>query len=130
WLWFIDRLKVRPLWFDTMLAHHTLYPLMPHNLGFLTTQYTTHPFYKDEGKAWRDGGDIDSHWRYNVKDACIMLKCQQMMLKELQDQKLDEFFFNEVMPRQPELIGMTVGGVKIDQKLKEQIAGEMNVDVK
>lgn len=130
WLWFVDRLKVGRIWFDTMLAHHTLYPIMPHNLGFLTTQYTTHPYYKDEGKSWKDGGDIDSHWRYNVKDVCIMLKCQQAMRKELQQQGLADFFFSEVMPRQYDLIDMTVHGVKIDRTLKDKIAMEMNHEVK
>lgn len=129
WLWYINRLHVKPTWFDTMLAHHTLYPIMPHNLGYLTTQYTTHPFYKDEGKQWRDGGDINTHWRYNVKDVCIMLKCQQLMLKELEDQGMSDFFFEEVMPRQYELIDMTVHGVKVDKELKAQIAKEMARDV-
>jgi uracil-DNA glycosylase family 4 len=129
WLWFIDRLQVGPIWFDTMLSHHTLYPSMPHNLGFLTTQYTNHPYYKEEGKTWREGGDINVWWRYNVKDVCIMLKCQQAMMKELEQQKLDEFFFNEVMTRQPELIDMTVHGVKIDTKLKAKITEDMKIEV-
>lgn len=129
WMWFIDRVNAVQNWFDTMLAHHTLYPIMPHNLGFLTTQYTTHPFYKDEGKSWRDGGDIDSHWRYNVKDCCIMLKCQQLMLKELEAQGMADFFFSHVMPLQPELIDMVVHGVKIDRVLKDQIAVEMKIEV-
>lgn len=125
WLWFHDRVRTHQVWFDTMLAHHTLYPTMPHNLGFLTTQYTTHPFYKDEGKLWKETGNIDSEWIYNVKDACIMLKCQQAMLKELEQQKLDEFFFSHVMTLQPELVGMTVNGVKVDRQLKDQISVEM-----
>jgi uracil-DNA glycosylase family 4 len=129
WLWFIDRLRVQPLWFDTMLAHHTLYPILPHNLGALTTQYTTHPFYKDEGKQWRDGGDIDSHWRYNVKDACITVACQQGLLRELEREGLADFFFNEVMPKQPELIDMTVHGVLVDRTLKDKIARELEKDV-
>lgn len=129
WLWFIDRCKVTRQWFDTMLAHHTLYPIMPHNLGFLTSQYTTHPFYKDEGKIWKETGDINAEWRYNVKDVCIMLKCQQMMLKELEEQGMAEFFFSHVMPLQPELIDMTVGGVKIDQQLKAKISEDMKIDI-
>lgn len=54
-----------------------------------------------------------------------MLKCQQLMLKELQEQGMYDFFFNEVMPRQPELIDMTVHGVKIDRVLKDRISVEM-----
>lgn len=129
WLWFFDRLYIPDVWFDTMLAHHTLYPLMPHNLGFLTTQYTTHPYYKDEGKLWKETGDIDSEWMYNVKDVCIMLKCQQAMLKELRDQGLEEFFFSHVMPNHNEILKMVVGGVKVDMPLKHQISTDMKADI-
>jgi len=129
WLWFHDRVRTKGVWFDTMLAHHTLYPTLPHNLGFLTTQYTTHPYYKDEGKIWKETGDIDSEWRYNVKDVCLMLSCQQAMLKELKAQGLDKFFFEHVMPLQRELVLMTIGGVKVDLALKEKISVQMKQDI-
>jgi uracil-DNA glycosylase family 4 len=129
WTYFIDRVKTRSVWFDTMLAHHTLYPTLPHNLGFLTTQYTTHPHYKEEGKLWKETGNIDAEWRYNIKDVCIMLKCQQQMLKELESQGLAEFFFNHVMPIQTELVDMTVHGVKIDVELKDKIAEELKIEI-
>lgn len=129
WLSFHDRMRVGGVWFDTMLAHHTLYPTMPHNLGFLTTQYTTHPYYKDEGKLWKETGDIDAEWRYNVKDVCLMLAAQQGMLRELEQQNMSEFFFNHVMPLQSHLVGMTVGGVKIDKQLKGTISESMKHDI-
>jgi uracil-DNA glycosylase family 4 len=129
WLWFIDRCKITRQWFDTMLAHHTLYPIMPHNLGFLTSQYTTHPFYKDEGKLWKETGDINAEWRYNVKDVCIMLKCQQAMQKELEAAGMSDFFFSHVMALQPELIDMTVMGVKVDLELKAKISEDMKHDI-
>ena len=55
--WLRNGLRIR-IWFDTLLAHHTLYPQLPHSLAFLVSQYTTHPFYKDEGKKWKEGGGI------------------------------------------------------------------------
>jgi uracil-DNA glycosylase family 4 len=129
WLWFHNRLRIAKVWFDTMLAHHTLYPSMPHSLGFLVTQYTTHPYYKDEGKLWKESGNIDDEWRYNVKDCCLMLACQQGMVKELEQQKLDQFFFDHVMRLQPHLVQMTVLGVKIDVELKKKISEEMKISV-
>lgn len=129
WLAYFDRLRIRKFWFDTMLAHHTLYPSLPHNLGFLTSQYTTHPFYKDEGKAWKEGSDIDSFWNYNVKDCCITLACQQAMLRELEQQGLADFFFSHVMRLQPHLINMTVGGIKLDLGLKETIRADVAKEV-
>ena len=71
WLWYKDGIYVPQLWFDTMLAHHTLYSTLPHNLGFLTTQYTDHPYYKDERHEWREGGDIDSFWNTTVQTVAL-----------------------------------------------------------
>lgn len=125
WMWFIERVKLQPSWFDPMLAHHTLYPIMPHNQGFLVTQYTTHPYYKDEINIWRENGDIRSRWSYNVKDVCTMLAVQQAELKELEAQGMADFFFSHVMPLQPELVDMTVHGVAVDVKLKAKISEEL-----
>lgn len=129
WLAYKDRLILPPSYFDTMLAHHTLYPSLPHNLGFLTSQYTEHPFYKDDGKNWREGGDIDAFWNYNVKDCCITLAVYQKELQELRSQNLDKFFFDHVMRLQPHLINMTVGGVLLDTKLKQEITEAVSADV-
>lgn len=129
WLAFKDRLMLGPSYFDTMLAHHTLYPSFPHNLGFITTQYTTHPYYKDEGKAWKEGGTLDSFWEYNVKDACITFAAYEKMYKELDEQGLREFFFDHVMRLQPHLISMTVGGVLTDADLKSTIAADVAKEV-
>jgi uracil-DNA glycosylase family 4 len=129
WLWYKDRISVHRNWFDTLLAHHTLYSTLPHSLGFLTSQYTTHPFYKDDGKSWREGGDIDEFWRYNVKDCCITLAIQQALKTELEDAKLDKFFFDHVMRLQKHLTRMTVLGIPVDSALKEHISVQLQEDV-
>ncbi len=129
WLECKDRIRLGPSFFDTMLAHHTLYPTLPHNLGFITSQYTNHPFYKDEGKQWREGGKIDDFWRYNGKDCCITFAAYEKMYKELTDQKLLEFFNTHVMRLQPHLIRMTVGGLLCDVGLKDRIRQELTEEV-
>jgi uracil-DNA glycosylase family 4 len=129
WLGYKDRIDVPPLYFDTILAHHTLYPRMPHNLGYLTAQYTDHPYYKDEGKFWREGGNIDQFWEYNVKDCCITWAAYEAMQKELHVQKLDDFFRSHVMRLQPHLIRMQIGGVLADTSLKDVIARELKDDL-
>jgi uracil-DNA glycosylase family 4 len=115
WLWYKDRIKSKAIWHDTLLAHHTLHPTWPHNLGFLTAQYTTHPYYKDDGKEWREGGDISTFWEYNVKDVCITLAVSQALERELEQQRLADFFHTHVMRLQPWLINMTVLGNKVDE---------------
>ena len=125
WLMLQDRIRINRIWFDTMLAHHTLYPTQPHNLGFLTTKYTTHPYYKDEGQSWKEDADWEMFWRYNVKDCCITFAVHQRELEELRSQNMDHFFFNHVMRLMPHLVYMTTMGIKADLSLKEKITEQV-----
>jgi DNA polymerase I-like protein with 3'-5' exonuclease and polymerase domains len=125
WLWFKDRIRVHGHHFDTMLAHHLLYPALPHNLGFICAQYTDQPYYKDDGKEWRNNNDIDTFWRYNVTDCCITYAAYEKLEVELQEQGLTAFYHNHVMKLQPELVLMSVGGVLCDGELKQRTAAEL-----
>lgn len=129
WLGYKDHILVPRIWFDTLLAHHTLYSLLPHNLGFLTSQYTDHPFYKDEKDKWKEGGDIDQFWRYNVKDCCITHAVHTKLHNELRAQNMDKFFFDHVMQVQPHLPPVTIIGILCDQKLKREIQTTLEEDL-
>lgn len=124
WLYYKDRLLLRST-YDTLLAHHTLYPVLPHNLGFLTTQYTEHPYYKDEKDTWRTLGDIGRFWEYNVKDCCITRHVYRSTMAELDATKLMPFFRNHVMQLQPHLVTMTTNGILQDATLKASIAEDL-----
>jgi len=128
WLRLRDWFELK-VWLDTLLAHHTLYPQLPHDLGYLTSQYSTHPYYKDEGDYWKEGGDINEFWVYNGKDAAITYHVGCRILAELEEQKLDRFFFDHVMHAQPHLVEATVHGLAVDQSVKAAIALEINKDV-
>jgi DNA polymerase I-like protein with 3'-5' exonuclease and polymerase domains len=124
WLRYKDRLVAR-CHYDTLLAHHTLYPTLPHSLAFLTTQYTEHPYYKDDAVEWRAVGDINQYWRYNVTDCCITRAVYYATLKELRAQNLERFFFDHVMRLQPHLVEMTTNGILIDGTLRDRIKTEL-----
>ncbi len=130
WMWYKDRIRARPLWMDTLLAHHTLHPTWPHNLGFLTAQYTTHPYYKDDKDEWREGGDINTFWQYNGKDCCITLASALALERELKQQRLWDFFQQHVMRLQPWLVNMTVLGNKVDVEEREAIAAMLAEQLK
>ena len=125
WLWFKDRIRVHGAWFDTMLAHHYLYPSLPHDLGFITAQYTDHPYYKDDGKLWKEEGDINAFWEYNVKDCCITRIAADKMEIELKEAGLHTQFFNHVMRLQPELVEMSINGVSADERRQGRFADEL-----
>lgn len=124
WTWYKDNIKGE-FWFDTMLAHHTLYPILPHGLDFLVSQYTTHPYYKDELATFKEGGDIDGFWEYNCRDVALTYACHEKLHQELNDQHLDQFYFQHVQRLDKHLIQSTVEGVLVDQKVKEQVAAEL-----
>lgn len=124
WLWYKDRMRVHSCSFDTLLAHHTLYPTMPHDLGTLVAQYTDHPYYKEDRTLWKEGEDIDSHWLYNTKDAALTWLVAQGLRRELEAQGLLAFFRESVMPLQKHLVRMTVSGVKCDVELKDSVRDE------
>lgn len=115
--------------FDTLLAHHTLYPRLPHNLGFLTSQYTNHPYYKDDIAIYKEGGDINSFWKYNATDCAITFAVAVAEEIELRDQGLLEFFTSHVMRLQPHLSKSTVTGVAVDLDIKHQLSTELGEDI-
>ena len=123
--WLRNGLCVK-IWFDTLLAHHTLYPQLPHSLAFLVSQYTTHPFYKDDGKKWKEGGDVTSYWIYNCTDAALTFACYERLARELKEQGQERFFFDHVMRAQPHLVASTVHGVKVDMSIKEVVVEQVN----
>ena len=114
---------------DTLLAHHTLYPTLPHNLGFLTSQYTNYPYYKDEKDRYKEGADINAFWMYNATDAAITYAVYEGTKRELEAQKLDQFFYNHVMRVHPHLVNATVCGIKIDAKMKQDLHKTVKAEV-
>lgn len=72
-------------WFDTMIAQHICWTDLPKGLDFLTSVYTYHPYYKDEGKQshlnvikdWRQ------YWRYNGKDTAYLFEITAALQSEL-----------------------------------------------
>lgn len=114
---------------DTLLAHHTLYPTLPHNLGFLTSQYTSYPYYKDEKDRYKEGADIDAFWQYNATDAAITFAVYEGTKRELEQQGLDLFFYGHVMRVHPHLVNATVCGIKIDTEMKQELYKTVKTEV-
>jgi len=116
-------------WFDTLLAHHALYPLLPHSLAFLVSQYTNHPYYKDDVESWGEQSDIDTFWQYNCKDAALTYAVYEKLDSQLHKQGMDKVFFNHIMRAQPHLYRSTVHGVAVDLTVKDRISELVREDV-
>jgi len=69
WLWRYYNIKALCA-FDTMVAHHLLFPGTPKRLDYLASLYCDHFIYwKDESRDWDQlPEDAERYWLYNAKD--------------------------------------------------------------
>jgi uracil-DNA glycosylase family 4 len=111
-------LPVRRLAFDTMVAHHFLYPELPHDLAYLTSIYTKEPYYK-----WMNykGAPLETRWRYNALDAACTLEIAYILRSELQEFKIESEFLTHVMPLFHTILKMGLRGVPVDRERKERL---------
>lgn len=111
-------LPVRRLFFDTMVAHHFLYPELPHDLAYLTSIYTKEPYYK-----WMNykGAPLETRWRYNALDAACTLEIAYILESELKEFGMYGTFVEHVMPLFHTILKMGLRGVPIDKERKERL---------
>jgi uracil-DNA glycosylase family 4 len=78
-------LKTSNFIFDTMLAQHLCWADLPKGLDFITSVYTYHPYYKDEGKQehLKAIKDWNNYWLYNARDAVITHQVKEPLEREL-----------------------------------------------
>jgi len=77
------RLETTNWAFDTYIAAAQLMPEFPRGLDFLTSIYTDFPFYKVERKQWKEKGDLNILWEYNIKDIIATLTIALKQMEEL-----------------------------------------------
>jgi uracil-DNA glycosylase family 4 len=94
--------------FDTMLAHHLLYPEFAHDLGFITSIYTPDPYYKHESST--------NLWEYNCKDACLTYVSYEGLLKELIQVGQLDYYNEHVMGLIRPIMAMQSSGFVIDKE--------------
>jgi uracil-DNA glycosylase family 4 len=111
-------IHVRNITWDTMLASHVIIPDLPKGLDFLTSVYTDMPYYKEEGKTWRepDAKGKQQLYTYNAKDIVATTEIAQKQLPYLQRGKLMQVFRDEVARIEP-LRYATYTGFKADKHL-------------
>lgn len=107
---------------DTMVAQRVIMPEYSIGLDFITSVWTDHRYYKDEGKKFFGGGGWQQLWQYNATDS---LMCAEAFPKQLE--KLTQQGNLETYKRQsklvPPLVYMQERGVRADM---EGIVAEYN----
>lgn len=114
---------------DTMIAHAILYPDFRHGLDFITSIYTDHPYYKDEGKQWNKLYiDEKSFFEYNAKDCIVCFEAMPKLLEELEKQGNTETYRRQMKLTSP-MMFMQSRGIRLDldgmQHAKEKAAEDI-----
>lgn len=106
-----NRIKLNNFRWDTMIAHHALYPecasggdemtelagkkrqsAIGKGLRFLTSFYTDEPYYKDDGKLWHETNDLQMFWRYNALDAAVTREIRDVQEKDIATYGVEQIF--------------------------------------
>ena len=139
--------RIPRLFFDTMLAHHLLWPEIggvtkrkdrakrglddiagKHGLDFLVSIYTEEPYYKHEGGYQ---GDFERYWTYNCKDAACTYEVYEGERKELEKYGQWDYFQKEVMALIRPIMGMQARGLVVDfgnlNKVRDRMEREAKV---
>lgn len=108
--------------FDTMLAHHLLFPGTPKGLDYLSSLYCHyHWYWKDDGKEWDTRGDLESHLRYNAMDCLRTYEVASVLRKLIVDMG-QEAQWSEECQKNNLALRMMLRGVRIDQTRRANLA--------
>lgn len=98
---------------DTMIAQRIIMPEYPIGLDFITSVWTDHEYYKDEGKKYFAAGYSDQLWRYNATDSLMCAEAFPKQLKKIKQQGNDETYERQ-RSLVPPLVYMQERGIRVD----------------
>src|SRR5215831_105320 len=114
---------IRPnLDFDTMLAHHLLWPGTPKGLDYLASLYNHYYWYwKDDNKEWDvKVGGWEAHLRYNAEDTLRTYECATELRAQIAAQGFTELWAWEKAKNEMAL-EMMRRGVAIDRQRRAEM---------
>jgi uracil-DNA glycosylase len=112
--------------FDTMLAHHLLWPGTPKGLDYLASLYNHYYWYwKDDNKEWQVREDgWEAHLRYNAEDALRTYECATELDTQITTQGFAELWATEKAKNQMAL-EMMRRGVRIDRSKRAEMGFQL-----
>ena len=114
---------------DNMIAQSVLYPEFNKGLDFQASVYTREPYFKDEGKMWKnEGGDFPTFWRYNGKDACVSLECWNVLAQELTQRAFWATYDRHETMAQV-LMYMTIRGLRVDLETLNETNANIGIEI-
>jgi uracil-DNA glycosylase family 4 len=119
----------RNVWFDNMLAAHTLHCELDKGQGFLTSIYTEEPYYKDEGREFDiKRSPAEQLFLYNAKDAAVAFEIYLRLHEALGevvvpgfDNWREDFFYDYVMSLHPLYRDIEDEGFPVDEARRAEM---------
>lgn len=112
--------------FDTMLAHHLLFPGTPKGLDYLSSLYCRyHWYWKEDGKEWDTKDDLIGHLQYNGLDGIRTYEVATVLRKLIVDMGQAEQWKSECAKNDLAL-RMMLRGIRIDQQRRANLALQLN----
>jgi uracil-DNA glycosylase len=111
--------------FDTMLAHHLLWPGTPKALDYLASLYNHYYWYwKDDNKEWDVKGNFEQHLRYNAEDALRTFECATELRLQLKQQGFGDLWEIE---KEKNLLALEMmrRGVRIDRERRAEMGFQL-----
>ncbi len=126
-------IAVKGPYFDTMVAHHLLYPGQKSNMDFMAETYLNYSPVSIEsliGKKGKGQGHmrqvpVDKVKDYAAEDADVTLQLMLKFEKELQESSVKQLFETIEMPLIEVLANMEFEGVKVDDRALHEFAGTL-----
>ena len=111
--------------FDTMLAHHLLFPGTPKSLDYLSSLYCRyHRYWKDDNKDWDLSSDEKQHLVYNGVDVLRTFECATRLRTLITELKQEEQW--EWEKKKADLaLRMMFRGVRIDLERRADIGTKL-----
>lgn len=143
-----NHIECKNFWWDTMIAHHVLFAesargedemsklmgkkrdmsVFKKGLAFQTSIYTEEPFYKDDGKLWKQDHDLVKFFRYNGLDALVTLEIAQAQHVDLVQRGLLDAFMESMRHNEVAIHAMW-RGIKVDTTQREALLHTYNTEL-
>ena len=100
---------------DTMIGHHVTYYDFPKGLDFICSIYAEEPYYKEEGKIWKNPKVTDQEfWYYCGKDGAVTMESWTRIEREM-DRKKTRNTYDFTIRLFDVLLYMQMRGIKADR---------------
>lgn len=125
-------IDIRPINFDTMLAHHLCDENSPHSLKQLVQTWLMIQSWEDEAKEAMDQGNlaamaIEDLARYCATDCVATVKLAGKLRETLKAEGCDGLYHGLVQPLADLLLGIELGGLQVDMALLDELDARATV---